>query len=103
MTHVTATDTFHQMKRDEEEKGTTHHQDEQIEVRPEAATSEETKLHDLEKNGRSHEAAYDLVSHVQTDDGESYVTAKTWAVVVVRYYPSSSSSSSSITAFCIPS
>jgi hypothetical protein len=80
--------------------------DEHHEVGPEAQSEESN--HDLEKHG-SYEAGYDLshmeesnhdiekhasqevdndLSHTQTEDGEYVVTAKTWAVVVVRY-PSS--------------
>ena len=75
MADVTATDNFHQMKRNEEGR-TEHH-----ELRP-AAESEESD-HDLQKHA-SHEAGHYL-SHIETEDGENVVTAKTWLVVVVRY------------------
>jgi hypothetical protein len=93
---VTATDASNRMKRRD-----THHQ-----VGPETDSMESN--HDLEKDG-SHEANYgpshieesnyDIennasyemdngLSYIQTEGGDYVVTAKTWAVVVVRY-PSS--------------
>ena len=69
---------FHQMKRDE--KGTTHHHGGQVDHYPKAA-SEEMKR-DPEKHA-SNGVGHDL-SRVRTEDEESYVTVKTWAVVVVR-------------------
>ena len=79
MTSMTASGiTFDQMKRDE--KGITHHHDEQIDVHPEAASKEMNR--DLEKH-TANGAGYDP-SHIGTEDEESYVTVKTWAVVVVR-------------------
>ena len=79
MTSMTASGiTFDQMKRDE--KGITHHHDKQIDHYPKA-TSEEMKR-DAEKHA-SNGVGHDL-SRVRTEDEESYVTVKTWAVVVVR-------------------
>jgi hypothetical protein len=69
---------FDQMKPDE--KGTTHHHDEQVDIHPEAVSEEMDR--DPEKH-TSNGAGYDL-SHIRTEDEESYVTVKTWAVVVVR-------------------
>lgn len=78
MVDMTTTGTFNQNK--PLEKGSASHQNEHLEVRPQAADEESNT--DLEKHA-SRPAGYDL-PHIQTDDVEYVVTAKTWAVVVVR-------------------
>lgn len=82
MADVTAIDSFNQMKHNE--KGTTHHQEEHHEGRLEVESEESNT--DLEKHA-SPGTDYDL-SHVQTEEGEYVVTAKTWVVVVVSYQSS---------------
>ncbi|EXJ89763.1 hypothetical protein A1O3_02830 [Capronia epimyces CBS 606.96] len=69
------------MKGAGEEKGTSHHHDEQIEVHPDLeAASEDVSTHLNHGHGHNHDLEK---SAVQVEDGEEgYVTVKTWAVVV---------------------
>lgn len=61
-------------------KATTHQQDEHHEVRPDVG-SDESNL-DLEKHA-SNEVGSNYLSQTESEEGDYFVTAKTWAVVVV--------------------